>query len=240
MTTNRHSHKDSFAAVIFLLLFLFSTSCFAWSGKVVGISDGDTITVMHDGKGEKIRLYGVDCPESHQDFGSRAKQFTSGKVFGKTVDIEPVDTDRYGRTVGIVKSDGQAINRTLIDSGMAWVYDQYCTRSECTEWRRLQEKAHAGKVGLWSIPNPTPPWEFRHSSSKSTWSMLLATNTSSGASTSSSQVQQTESAYHGNVKSHVFHRPSCRHYDCKNCTAVFGSRDEAIKAGYRPCGICGP
>lgn len=177
--------------LLFLIGFFFLFKpAYAWQGKVVGISDGDTITVMHDGMEEKIRLYGVDCPESHQDFGSSAKQFTSGKVFGKTVDIQPVDTDRYGRTVGIVKSDGQAINRALIESGMAWVYDQYCTRSECAEWRSLQAKAKAGKVGLWSVSNPTPPWEFRHSRSRSTLSMLPAPTGSSGASTSLSQIQR--------------------------------------------------
>ena len=64
---------------------------------VVGVTDGDTITVLHEGKGEKIRLYGIDTPEKDQAFGKKAKQFTSQMVYGKTVEVETKDTDRYGR-----------------------------------------------------------------------------------------------------------------------------------------------
>ena len=85
-----------------LLAFLLPSLAMAWEGKVVGIADGDTIKVMHDGHGEKIRLYGIDTPERHQDFGTKAKQFTSDKVFGKVVRVEAIDRDRYGRTVGVI------------------------------------------------------------------------------------------------------------------------------------------
>ncbi len=70
------------------------------------VSDGDTITVLHNGKGERIRLHGIDCPEKRQAFGRRAKQFTSTLVFGKTVTVQGVDRDRYGRTVGVVLLPG--------------------------------------------------------------------------------------------------------------------------------------
>ena len=73
-----------------------------FSGCVVSISDGDTITVMHSGRGEKIRLYGIDAPEKGQAFGSRAKQFVSVLAFGKVVKVEVKDYDRYGRTVADV------------------------------------------------------------------------------------------------------------------------------------------
>ncbi len=73
-----------------------------FTGTVVGVSDGDTITVIHNGKGECIRLHGIDCPEKRQAFGNRAKQFTSKLVFGNTVTVQFVDRDRYGRTVGVV------------------------------------------------------------------------------------------------------------------------------------------
>jgi endonuclease YncB( thermonuclease family) len=78
-----------------------------WQGKVVGVADGDTITVMHEGRGEKIRIYGVACPESHQDFGQKAKKFTSNMTYGKSVEVEPIAQDRYGRTVALVKTDRQ-------------------------------------------------------------------------------------------------------------------------------------
>jgi micrococcal nuclease len=66
---------------LLLLAALLPSICFAFKGKVVGVSDGDTITVMHDGKGERIRIYGVDAPEKSQDFGNRAKKFTSEFAF---------------------------------------------------------------------------------------------------------------------------------------------------------------
>ncbi len=58
-----------------------------FTGRVVGVADGDTITVLHDGKGERIRLHGIDCPEKRQAFGNRAKQFTSTLIFVKSVPV---------------------------------------------------------------------------------------------------------------------------------------------------------
>ncbi len=75
-----------------ILLLILPSLTWAWQGKVVGISDGDTITVLHNNRGEKIRLYGIDTPEKRQDFGNKAKQFTSNMVFGKSVEVESVTT----------------------------------------------------------------------------------------------------------------------------------------------------
>ena len=144
-----------------LILLLLPQLSFAWQSKVVGISDGDTITVMHDGRGEKIRIYGVDCPEKHQDFGQKAKKFTSTMVYGKAVEVEPIDTDRYGRTVGMVSVNGKSLNEELIRNGFAWVYTKYCNKPFCRAWNTYQDQARKNKVGLWSMPNPVPPWEFR-------------------------------------------------------------------------------
>ena len=88
--------------LILLISFLFTSYSYAFQGNVIHISDGDTITVMHDGNKEKIRLYGIDTPESKQAFGNEAKNFTYAMVYRKSVNVEPVTTDRYGRTVGIV------------------------------------------------------------------------------------------------------------------------------------------
>lgn len=148
-----------------LAIILFCVSCSlstAFQGKVLGVSDGDTITVMHDGKGEKIRLYGVDCPEKAQDFGQKAKRFSSDMVFGKTVDVESVVTDRYGRTIGIVRLDGKCLSEELIRNGLGWVYTRYCDKAFCGQWKQLEEMAKSAKAGLWSKPDPTPPWTFRH------------------------------------------------------------------------------
>ncbi len=80
----------------------FPVLALEFTGKVVGVADGDTITVLHKGKGERIRLRGIDCPEKRQAFGNRAKQFASKLVFGTSVTVQVLDRDRYGRTVGMV------------------------------------------------------------------------------------------------------------------------------------------
>jgi endonuclease YncB( thermonuclease family) len=96
--------RSKFALFCVLALIIIPAISWAWQGKVVGVQDGDSITVLHDGKGEKIRLYRVDCPEEGQDFGNRAKQFTSSLVFERVVEVKPVTKDRYGRTVAMVYS----------------------------------------------------------------------------------------------------------------------------------------
>ena len=138
-----------------------------WSGVVVGVTDGDTITVLHGGRGEKIRLYGIDTPEKGQAFGKKAKQFTSQMVYSKTVEVQPKDTDRYGRTVALINVGGQSLNEALIKDGFAWVYRKYCKETFCEDWLNFEIIARYGKIGLWSEPNPIPPWEFRHGITKS-------------------------------------------------------------------------
>jgi endonuclease YncB( thermonuclease family) len=152
-----------------LVLFLFSllpTHSWAWSGKVVGVADGDTITVLRDKTQVRIRLYGIDTPEKGQAFGKKAKQFTSGMVFGKVVEVEVMATDRYGRTVALVVINKQILNEELLKAGYAWVYYQYCHELICHAWADYQFAAKLDKRGLWAEPDPIPPWEFRRKKRK--------------------------------------------------------------------------
>lgn len=141
---------------------IISTNSFAWSAKVVSVTDGDTITVLHFGHQEKIRLYGIDCPEKAQDYGQQAKAITGALIAGRNVDVETKTVDRYGRTVGLVTVDGQSLNELIIQNGYAWVYRQYCKEHFCSDWMRLEEKARQQKKGLWAGSNIIPPWEWRH------------------------------------------------------------------------------
>jgi micrococcal nuclease len=130
-------------------------------GKVVKVADGDTITVLEDQTQHRIRLYGIDAPERRQDFSNKAKQFVSGLVFGKQVRVVKQDIDRYGRIVGIVYADAVCVNEELVRNGLAWVYRHYCRTPICVGWLGLETQARDGKMGLWSHPNPMPPWEYR-------------------------------------------------------------------------------
>lgn len=145
-----------------VLAILMCGTCFAWTGTVVGVADGDTISVMHDGRAEKIRLYGVDAPEQEQDFGTQARKFTSDMVFGQVVDVHEVTVDRYGRTVAWVSVNGKSLNKELIKAGLAWWYRRYAWRNR--ELQTLQIQARKQQIGIWSLPNPIPPWRFRRQS----------------------------------------------------------------------------
>lgn len=154
---------------ILILLFSLLLTAPAWAaetfeGKVVGISDGDTVTVLTDDKRQvRVRLYGIDCPEKKQAYGDRAKELTEAVVFGKTVRVEAVGRDRYGRTLGIVYGPGgPALNRELLMNGLAWVYEGYCTRPECVWWRNDEAAARSARRGLWSDVKPLPPWQYRN------------------------------------------------------------------------------
>jgi endonuclease YncB( thermonuclease family) len=106
-----------------------------------------------------VRIDAIDCPEKSQDFGERAKQFTSSLVFGKVVTVNIGKIDRYCRSVGRVIVDGKDISLELIRAGLAWHYKKY---SDDPVLAKAEEDARARKVGLWSMTNPTPPWDYRH------------------------------------------------------------------------------
>lgn len=130
-------------------------------GIEVFVLDGDTIEILSNNHSERIRLYGIDCPEMDQPFGDKAKQFTSSLIAGKNVSIKPIGIDQYGRTIGIVYVDGINVNRALVENGLAWVYRKYCKESFCSEWLVLEKEARDRKIGLWS-QEAIPPWKWRH------------------------------------------------------------------------------
>lgn len=123
------------------------------------MSDGDTITVLRNGQRMKVRLANIDCPEKSQAYGERAKQFTSEKVFGKTVEVNWEDTDRYGRITGeVTLPNGTSLNKSLVAEGYAWCYQQFCHDAS---YLTSENVARAQKIGIWSEGAQTPPWEFR-------------------------------------------------------------------------------
>lgn len=145
--------------ILSFLSLLIITATTTFTGKVVKITDGDTIVVLTEEKEQiKIRLEGIDCPESTQDFGQKAKQATSDLCFGKQVKIIKSGDDRYGRTLGYVMVGDLNVNKELLRQGMAWHYKKY---NQDVELANLEQEAYKKKVGLWSQPNPVAPWDFR-------------------------------------------------------------------------------
>lgn len=168
MQLRRHSRKP--------LLFLLSSLCLLVGGfslsdfpllgwrdervLISAVSDGDTLRAAD---GRRIRLYGVDCPEKRQARGADAIAITKRLTLGRTVKLEKVDQDKYGRVVGIVSLDDGSVvlQEELLKAGAAWLYDQYCRRPVCIGWQTLEKTARKRKVGLWSDPVPVPPWVWR-------------------------------------------------------------------------------
>lgn len=227
--------------ILFLLISLIFSSFNAdfshaesITGTVVSVADGDTITILANGKPLKIRLYGIDAPEKSQAFGQKAQDFTASMVAGRQISVEPRDTDRYGRTVALVFVDSINLNEQIVKQGYGWAYSQYCKASFCKDWLKLEENARDAKKGLWAESNPIPPWDFRQGQRTSSGSEHDFTVPPSTAQS----VPGGSGTYHGNVNSHVFHGSGCRDYNCRNCTVVFNSTQEATGAGFRPHKEC--
>ncbi len=135
-----------------------------WTGKVVGIQDGDTITILRNGRQARVRLDGVDCPELGQAFGSKARERVSELAFGRVVVVRetPVSDgrDRFGRFVGqVILPDGRNLNQLLVREGLAWWYRRYAPRDAVLA--RLEERAREAGLGLWAGEEPEPPWLWR-------------------------------------------------------------------------------
>jgi micrococcal nuclease len=141
-----------------LLVILPLTGWTQLSGKVVSVADGDTFTMLVNNGQIRIRLHGIDCPEKGQDFSNVAKEFLSEYVFDKVVTVRIMDTDRYGRTIGMVTINGVNVNEKLLEAGLAWHYKTY---DKNPEWARMEQEARTKRKGLWVQSNAIPPWEYR-------------------------------------------------------------------------------
>ena len=154
-------HRNlSLVIVILVIILALPAFTAAFTGLVVGVVDGDTIDVLHNGKAERVRLYGIDCPEKKQPFGRKAKEATSGLAYRKIVVVMVNSHDRYGRTIGkVILPNGKSLNSELVRAGYAWWYRRYAPKD--FELMILQRDSRSSKTGLWDAPEPVAPWEFR-------------------------------------------------------------------------------
>lgn len=169
MRQNRYMRK---IILVLLLALTLAHPALAWETTAKAVRDGDSIDVMNaDGVQVSIRLYGVDAPEHKQAYGYQAKNRLKQLVTGKIIRIENMDTDRYGRTVALVRLvDGTLINEEMARSGLAWVYDEYCKEPDlCADLRQAQAQARSAGRGLWAGSDPIPPWEWRKRNKTEEW-----------------------------------------------------------------------
>lgn len=127
-------------------------------GEVVGITDGDTLTVLdRDKKSHKIRLSGIDTPEKTQAYGTEARKALAAKVFRKQVRVAWDERGKYGRIIGDVYLDDRWINKAMVEEGWAWHYRQY---SDSEELAAAEATARSGGARIWSDPHVVAPWTF--------------------------------------------------------------------------------
>ena len=205
-------------------LILFATPVFAGelSGKAIGISDGDTFTLLTSDKQQiKIRLAEIDAPESNQPYGNRSQQALSGLIFGKDVRVVVQTTDRYGRTVGRPYVGGLDVCEEMIRSGSAWVYRQYVVDLGLFD---IESEAKAALRGLWALPEAeqVAPWDWRRGLNNS--------------------VERSDGCnIKGNINSkgdRIYHVPGSRSYGATKINKSKGERwfcseADAITAGWR-------
>lgn len=134
------------------------------NGKVLRVADGDTVSVLTGRGPAKVRLYGIDCPETGQYGGPEATEFTRELLFLRSVTMSVMDTDQYGRTVALLKlDDGRIVNEELVRNGHAWVYRAHCKEAICARWLDLERQAKEQELGLWRRKKPIQPWQWRRS-----------------------------------------------------------------------------
>ena len=200
------------------------------TGKAVSIADGDTITILTKEKQQvKIRFNGIDCPEKSQAFGQKARKFVSETIFGETVRAIVKDKDRYGRTVAdVISPEGLNINQSLVKLGLAWWYEKYAP--EDTVLRDLEKEARENGRGLWSDPNPDPPWEYRKSPKPGNVSLSPeSSNPSASKQSGGDTVYLTKTGS-------KYHRAGCRSLSKSKIPISL----EEAKARYSPFSVCNP
>ncbi|WNV05927.1 thermonuclease family protein [Candidatus Methylospira mobilis] len=150
--------------IVIVILVCFTPVSYAFetlTGRVVGVHDGDTITLLTaENQTIQIRLAQIDAPELSQAFGQRSKQSLSDLVFNKTIKVvKTTDEKTYGRTLGTLLVGGIDANKEQVRRGMAWAYRQYLHDRSLL---LVEADARQNKTGLWSDPNLIAPWEYRH------------------------------------------------------------------------------
>jgi micrococcal nuclease len=130
------------------------------TATVVGISDGDTITVLVDRQQLRIRLHGIDAPEKGQPYSDAAKRYLSAGTHKRTIRIVNKGKDRYGRTLAVLYLPTDAgdldVNADMVNTGLAWSYRQFSK-----DYAANEDAARRDRRGLWQDPHPVPPWQWR-------------------------------------------------------------------------------
>jgi endonuclease YncB( thermonuclease family) len=137
-------------------------SCPAWadfSGKVVAVADGDTLTVLADRGQVVVHLAEIDAPELKQPFGQQARKSLADLCFGKDAVVRETGRNRDGRTIGRVDCSGTDASAEQVRRGMAWVYRRYADSASPLYF--IEDAAQRSHEGLWADKSQVAPWIWR-------------------------------------------------------------------------------
>jgi endonuclease YncB( thermonuclease family) len=218
----------------FGLLLLLSQLALAYQlvGKVVGVTDGDTLTVSDNSNSQHvIRLAGIDAPEHGQAFGAASEKHLADLVLDKNVNLDCTNEQSYGRLVcKVLLHSGEDVDLDQVKAGMAWHYKQYAysqTLEDRQTYALAEDAAREAHLGLWSDAHPVQPQDFRHGSQ----SPLCVDNLNHRIACS----QQYAGPVRGNARSHIYHWAGCPNYDeiSQDNRVSFANAQAAEAAGYR-------
>lgn len=169
MYSRLHTTVSAAGTLLFVLALAMAEGCKGHaeiSGEVISVADGDTIRVLDaDRRQHKIRLAWIDAPERHMAFGSAARKALSARVWRQQVSVEVIDTDRYGRHVGLVRLGDQDVNLLQLSEGWAWHYQFYARKSQSAQqyqrYAEAEKNARFQRIGLWRDSDAIAPWQWR-------------------------------------------------------------------------------
>ena len=207
------------------------------TARVVGITDGDTITVLISGKQQAVvRLAGIDAPEHEQAFGSASEDHLRALIVGKDVNLDCGGEESYGRLVcKVLLPGGEDVDLDQVKAGLAWQYKQYESTQnpdDRAKYAAAEDAARESHIGLWAVAHPVQPQDFRHG----TQSPLCFDKSDHRIACS----EQYHGPVRGNVRSHIFHWPGCPNYDdiSEGNRVEFSSAAAAEQGGYRAAHNC--
>ena len=152
----------------FLLLSTVQADEHQFIGKVMKVTDGDTVVISSEREVfVKCRLYGIDAPETAkrgvpgQPYGEEATKELKHIILAKNVQVDTTTRDRYNRDICFVTLDGLDVNLEMVRRGYAWAFLKYLRPPFIQKYVAAETEARKNGLGLWHIINPEPPWEYR-------------------------------------------------------------------------------
>jgi micrococcal nuclease len=223
-----------------------------FTGLVVRVVDGDMIHVQHGDESAKVRLEGIDAPESGQTFGPKAREVLVKKILARTVTVKPTGVDKYGRTLAVVWINERNVNLEMVREGFAWHFKKY---SKDAALAAAEENAREQRRGLWADSAPQPPWEWRKEEKERRKETGLARATADPSVPPASPKSSTEEKespkpapeqhlHADDSTAIVYLAKTGKRYHSSDCAVVSGKTraialGDAKRKGYTPCPKCG-